>query len=193
MKWLLAGGLIANARNGGFSVADQAPPPSMGRLQSVESRITGLQKRAQNKKDMVMVNCASDKLLQVRGYISVGNAALSGIEAAIQQHDAVTRSHNFDRQTIVYQKVLVLGTEAEGCIGEDVNYVGATRVDIEIDPSIPQEDPTIPPIAVGNGTISDGRLSCSCPNSFPSESVSLLACLAPSAFSPARRLRWQPY
>ena len=42
----------------------------------------------------------------------------------------------------------LLGTEAEQCIGEDASYVGATRVDVEIDPSIPPTDPTEPPLPV---------------------------------------------
>ncbi|MDB4968021.1 MAG: hypothetical protein JWN44_3710, partial [Myxococcales bacterium] len=46
------------------------------------------------------------------------------------------------------QKVVTLGTEAEQCIGEDVSYVGATRVDVEIDPSIPPTDPTEPELPV---------------------------------------------
>jgi hypothetical protein len=179
-----AGGIsLANARNGGtYAAPDNANPVAgvadatklsdedtlararmmTSQMAATEARIGGLQKRAQAKKDMVMVNCASDKLTQVRGYAAVGAAAMSGIEAAIQSHDSVTRSHNFDRQTIVYQKVLVLGTEAEGCIGEDVNYVGATRVDIEIDPSIPPDDPTIPTILVPTAERPpDGN----CPNS----------------------------
>ena len=42
------------------------------------------------------------------------------------------------------QKVTVLGAEAENCIGEDLSFVGATRVDVEVDPNIPQYDPTQP-------------------------------------------------
>ena len=34
---------------------------------------------------------------------------------------------------------MTLGTEAEQCIGEDVSYVGATRVDVEIDPEHPAD------------------------------------------------------
>ena len=55
----------------------------------------------------------------------------------------VLRAKN-QRVNIVYQKVLILGTEAEGCAGEDVSYIGATNVQVEVDPGIPQEDPTIP-------------------------------------------------
>ena len=33
--------------------------------------------------------------------------------------------------TIVNQNVQVLGGEAEACVGEDLSYVGATRVDVD--------------------------------------------------------------
>lgn len=111
---------------------------------ATEARVANLQQRAASKKDMVQVNCTSDKLVQVRGYVVVGTQAAQAIEAAIARRDDGARVHNFGRQTIVHQKVLVLGTEAEGCAGEDVSYVGATKVDVDIDPSIPVEDPTVP-------------------------------------------------
>ena len=59
--------------------------------------------------------------------------------------DEGERTHEFTRLTIVNQKVLVLGAEAENCIGEDLSFVGATKVDVEIDPNIPMYDPTQPP------------------------------------------------
>ena len=64
------------------------------------------------------------------------------------QGDDTARQHEFTRMSILYQKVVTLGTEAEQCVGEDVSYVGATRVDVEIDPSIPAADPTEPPLPV---------------------------------------------
>ena len=39
----------------------------------------------------------------------------------------VGRTHEFTRLTIINQKVLVLGAEAENCIGEDLSFVGATQ------------------------------------------------------------------
>ena len=113
-------------------------------MATTEGRVSALSRRAEGKKDMVMVNCVSDKLMQVRGYAAVGNSAAAAIEVAISRNDEGARAHNLDRQIIVYQKVLVIGTEAEGCVGEDVSYVGATRVEVDIDPNIPQTDPTIP-------------------------------------------------
>ncbi len=163
---LLAGGL-AVARGGAMPMHAEGSEPNIGdaaklspqdaiarskqmtaQMATTENRVAALLKRAETKKDMVMVNCVSDKLVQLRGYIAVGNSAAGAVEAAVARGDEQGRLHNYDRETIVYQKVLVIGTEAEGCVGEDVNYVGATRVDVEIDPTIPQEDPTLPRVPV---------------------------------------------
>lgn len=119
-----------------------------GTMQKTEGRVVALQRRAETKRDMVMVNCTSDKLVQVRGYIAVGNQAVVSVETAAANHDDGARVHGLERTNIVYQKVLVLGTEAEGCVGEDVSYIGSTRNDVEVDPNIPVEDPTVPPAGI---------------------------------------------
>lgn len=161
---LLAGGIsLAGNHGANPMLAADANDPSSGDLSKLspqdtlvrskqmtavmattEGRVSALAKRAEGKKDMVMVNCVSDKLMQVRGYTAVGNSAAAAIEVAVSRNDEGARAHNLDRQVIVYQKVLVIGTEAEGCVGEDVSFVGATRVEVEIDPNIPQTDPTVP-------------------------------------------------
>jgi hypothetical protein len=69
---------------------------------------------------------------------------MSTLETALSHNDDGTRQHEFMRLTILFQKVVVLGTEAENCIGEDVNYVGVTKVEEEVDPSIPKDDPSEP-------------------------------------------------
>ncbi len=146
-----------------LSVADSLARSQQMQMQmsTTEVRVGSLQKRAETKKDMVMVNCVSDKLVQVRGYVAIGTVAGQGVQTAAQRGDDAGRVHHFERQTIVYQKVLVLGTEAEGCIGEDVSYIGATRVDVEIDPNIPQEDPTIP---ANHVPVADRPPEGACPN-----------------------------
>jgi hypothetical protein len=54
-------------------------------------------------------------------------------------------------------------------------------VTVDIDPNIPQDDPTIPP-AVGNGTISDGCLSCTFVDGFPTGCV--FTCMPPPGANP---------
>jgi hypothetical protein len=118
------------------------------KMLDTQKRIQQLQAKAKKDKDVVKLNCVNDKLTQVRGHMTVTDQSMASLNADIARGDDASRQHQFTRITILYQKVVTLGTEAEQCIGEDVSYVGATRVDVEIDPSIPPEDPTQPDLPV---------------------------------------------
>jgi hypothetical protein len=116
------------------------------KMQETQRRVTQLQAKAKKDKDMVKLNCVNDKLMQLQGHMTVTDQSMSSLTLDIAKNDDSARQHEFTRISILYQKVVVLGTEAEQCIGEDVSYVGATRVDVEVDPSIPPYDPTEPPL-----------------------------------------------
>ncbi len=116
----------------------------MGKMTDTQSRVIKLQDAAKKKKDVLKLTCVDDKLVQVRGHLAVANQSMTSLTGAISRGDDGARAHEFTRMTILYQKVLVLGTEAENCIGEDVSYVGATKVDVEVDPNVPSDDPTQP-------------------------------------------------
>ena len=110
----------------------------------VLKRIQVLQDQAKREKDIIRLNCVTDKVVQVRVNISIAEQSMASLQEAVTRADEGERTHEFTRLTIVNQKVLVLGAEAENCIGEDLSFVGATRVDVEVDPSIPVTDPTQP-------------------------------------------------
>jgi hypothetical protein len=122
------------------------------KMQETQRRVTQLQAKARKDKDMVKLNCVNDKLTQLKGHMTVTDQSMSTLTLDIAKGDDTARQHEFTRISILYQKVVVLGTEAEQCIGEDVSYVGATRVDVEIDPSIPPTDPTMPDLPVPDVT-----------------------------------------
>lgn len=112
------------------------------RMQDAEKHILVMQARAKRDKDMVKLNCVGDKLSQVRGHISVANTSVKLITGGVNDDGA--RQHEFTRMTILFQKVSTLDQEAQQCIGEDVSYVGATQNSMEVDPSVPPGDPTVP-------------------------------------------------
>jgi hypothetical protein len=118
------------------------------KMQDVQKRILMLQAKAKKDKDVVKLNCVDDKLTQVRGHQVVTDQSMAALNGAITRGDDPARLHEFTRLSILYQKVVTLGTEAEQCIGEDVSFVGATRVDVEVDPNIPPTDPTQPDLPV---------------------------------------------
>jgi hypothetical protein len=116
----------------------------MAKMKSTESRAAKLQDDARKKRDVIKLNCVTDKLTQIKGHIAVANDTMTNLTAAVARSDAGEQQHNFTRMTLIFQKVSVLGTEAENCIGEDASYVGDTTVNVDIDPNIPTEDPTEP-------------------------------------------------
>jgi hypothetical protein len=118
------------------------------KMLETQRHVQTLQTKAKKDKDMVKLNCVNDKLMQLRGHMKVTDQSMSTLSIDVAKGDDTARQHEFTRMTILYQKVVTLGAEAEQCIGEDVSYVGATRVDVEIDPSIPPEDPTQPELPV---------------------------------------------
>jgi len=117
-------------------------------MNEVLKRITLLQDQSKRQKDIIRLNCVTDKLVQSKINMTIAEQSMVALQESIARADEGARTHEFTRLTIVNQKVLVLGAEAENCIGEDLSFVGATRVDVEVDPSLPQTDPTIPPATI---------------------------------------------
>jgi hypothetical protein len=114
-------------------------------ISDVLRRIQTLQDQSKRDKDIIRLNCVTDKLVQTRVNASIAEQSMAGLQEAMTRADEGQRTHEFTRLTIVNQKVLVLGAEAENCIGEDLSFVGSTRIDVDIDPNIPQFDPTQAP------------------------------------------------
>jgi hypothetical protein len=114
-------------------------------MNDVVKRIQLLQDQAKRQKDIIRLNCVTDKLVQAKVNVNIAEQSMASLQESIVKADEGGRTHEFTRLTIVNQKVLVLGAEAENCIGEDLSFVGATRVDVDVDPNIPQTDPTQPP------------------------------------------------
>ena len=123
------------------------------KMGETKGRIDKLLDRANKQKDVIKINCLQDKSIQVKGHISVADQSLGALDGAVQRSDDGARQHEFMRLTILFQKVVVLGTEAENCIGEDVSYVGDTKVQVDVDPNIPSEDPTQPQLPLPDVTM----------------------------------------
>jgi hypothetical protein len=113
------------------------------RIGEVLTRIQNLVETARKQKDIIRFNCLADKLVQVRANTNVSEKAISALQEAIGRQDDSTAFHEYTRMTIVNQNVQVLANEAEACVGEDLSYVGATRVDVQVE-GVPAGDPTQP-------------------------------------------------
>ena len=119
------------------------------KMKAILDHMGRLADRARTDRDIIKLNCVNDKLIQAKGNLNLAEQSRDALKIAAARNDEGSRNHEFAKLTITFQKVTVLGQEAETCIGEEISYVGTTRVEIEVDKNIPQEDPTVqPPPAV---------------------------------------------
>ena len=142
---------LADPPEGKEAEAQPSPSQSMnnareflGKMANADQRVSELKAIAIRKKDVIKLTCVNDKLTRIRGHLSLGKQTATALEEAIGRSDEEERKHEYTRMSILFQKVLVLATEAEGCVGEDVSYVGTTKVEEEISPSIPEADTVEP-------------------------------------------------
>lgn len=105
-------------------------------MRTIDGEIVRLAKQARAENDLLKLNCINDKLMQVRGHRSLARQARAELRAAALRRDAAEANHQFSKLTIIYQRVTVLGQEAQACVGEEAAYVGQTQVDLEVDPDV---------------------------------------------------------
>ncbi len=131
-----------------LTAAEQATQTNayITKMKSTQVHVNKMAGKARSDKDIIKLNCVNDKLIQIKGHLNLAERGSDSLKVATQRRDDGARNHEFAKLTITYQKVVVLGQEAEACIGEDISFVGATKVEVEMDKDIPQEDPTITPL-----------------------------------------------
>jgi hypothetical protein len=113
------------------------------RMNDVLVAIQSLIETSRKQKDIIKLNCLTDKLVQAKANLNIADRSFTTMQEAIARADEAGAFHEYTRVTIVNQNVQVLSSEAEACVGEDLSYVGATRVDVDIT-GIPPGDPTQP-------------------------------------------------
>lgn len=116
----------------------------LSEMKGVLSTVLGLLKNAREEKDVIKVNCVNEKLTNIKGLIRISEQADITLQEAVAKGEQDTGTHEFHKISISHQKIKVLKTEAEQCVGELAFAVGKTTVEIEVDGDVvPEEDPTL--------------------------------------------------
>jgi hypothetical protein len=97
-------------------------------------------------KDVVKLNCVNEKLTQIKGLLRISEQSDVALQEALARREAMTSEHEYSKVMIARQKVTLLRTEAEECIGQlafrtDENL----SVEVEEPRNLPGGDPTQPP------------------------------------------------
>jgi hypothetical protein len=115
----------------------------LGEMKSVLTTVLALLKTAREEKDVIKVNCVNEKLTNVKGLIRISEQADITLQEAVAKGEKDTATHEFHKISISHQKIRILKTEAEQCVGELAFAVGKTTVEVEVDENlVPTKDPT---------------------------------------------------
>lgn len=114
------------------------------KMSAALTKVQRLEEKAQKDKDVIRLNCLNDKVVQIRGHLTISNRSVNSLTEATAKQDQAASRHEYGRITILWQKVQALNAEAENCVGEDISLFpqGGGEVIVEIDPNIPGGDPT---------------------------------------------------
>jgi hypothetical protein len=115
-------------------------------MDRVVTELQAMVEQARKQKDIIRLNCVMDKLAQVKVSMNIGDEAMQKLQEAVTRNDDGASLHEYTRMTIVNQKVQVLQNDGQSCVGAELNYVGATRVEVEA-PDLPEgvTDPSLEP------------------------------------------------
>jgi hypothetical protein len=109
----------------------------------IVQRIQALLEEARRKRDIIMVNCLADKLVQARNNAEVSEKAYLAMQQEMGVQNEPSAFGQYRRMTIANLNLQVLNTEADTCVGEDYSMVSGIKVDVHSE-GVPPGDYTQP-------------------------------------------------
>jgi hypothetical protein len=148
-----AGTADAGAADAGAGVAaDGGPPPAdpvvMARqaMTALSQNVQLIQRiRAKAPRDSYSASCVTEKLAEAQIGLRLGDQEMVRLETSLARRDAGERAYALRRLQLLVERAATVLTAARACAAVDEGGITSTKVEVEIDPKIPQDDPTKPP------------------------------------------------
>lgn len=115
-------------------------------MEGMHVRVLELQTAARKAKDVIKLNCVNEKLLAVKQLLNIAESAQTDLTESTAGGDRAQQVHDYGQVKLAHERSVAERDEAEGCIGEEIIFVGPTEVttvgpDIPDDPTDDPEDP----------------------------------------------------
>ncbi|MBZ0232798.1 MAG: hypothetical protein K8M05_10750 [Deltaproteobacteria bacterium] len=133
-------------------MVDQAKK-RISEMEGFHVRVLQLQAAARKSKDVIKLNCVNEKLLAVKQLLNIAEVAENDLTEALASGDRDAQVHQYSQVMLAHERATGERDEAEGCIGEEIVFVGPTQVDVD-GPTMP-DDPTDDPEDPFSGTVVD--------------------------------------
>lgn len=103
---------------------------------------------ARAERDVVRVLCLNDKLNQVDVALRSAEDRMVALRTAVERGDADRVRHEHTVLDVLNDRVRVLVSESNQCVGEETGFIGEAEVSVSIDPNLPDDavmDDSVPP------------------------------------------------
>lgn len=115
---------------------------SIPEMEKLKATVAEQLAEAKKKKDVVKALCLDDKVKQMKLAIDTARDRVIDMTSAVSQNDPDRTKHEFTVIQVLRERVQTLIAEAQQCIGEETGFVGSSDVTVDIDPAIPDADPS---------------------------------------------------
>jgi hypothetical protein len=134
-------------RRAQLSPQDELTQAEVGitRMEQVAGTVRRQLETARAARDVVKTLCLNDKLSQIDVAVRSARDRQQALQAAVRRNDIEMANHEFTILTVLNQRAVQQGAQANQCIGEEYAFVGQTQVTSEVDPNLPGEDVTLFP------------------------------------------------
>ena len=117
----------------------RAVVPEMEQTRGV---VAGQLSEAKKKKDVVKALCLDDKVKQMKLATDTAKDRVVDLTSSVSQNDPDRSRHEFTVIQVLRERVQTLLAEAQQCIGEETGFIGNTEVLVNVDPALPEADPS---------------------------------------------------
>lgn len=113
--------------------------PEMDKLRAT---VAAQLSEARKRRDVVKALCLDDKVKQMKLATDTAKDRVVDLTSAVSQNDPDRSRHEFTVIQVLRERVQTLVAEAQQCIGEETGFVGNSDVTVDIDPAVPDADPS---------------------------------------------------
>jgi hypothetical protein len=124
---LAQGGGLADTDKMGMKQMRSQSEQVVNEMKTMLRDVFDLLEEAQQKKDVVKINCLREKVTAMKGLLRIAEQSAANLGQKAAESDEEGVQHEFVKVTIAKQKVEQLHSEAQTCAGEGAQYSGETE------------------------------------------------------------------
>jgi hypothetical protein len=126
-----------------------APDRRVDARAQVRTLVAGIQQieriRAKTPAIGLDASCVDEKLAEARAGLQIAAAELTRLDEGLAGNDVAENDYAVRRLRLLVERSAELSRAARVCATEELSSIDTTKVEVEISPSVPPGDPTLPP------------------------------------------------